>query len=140
MVMAPLTRSRSAQPGNIPTRLNAFYYAQRASAGLIVSEATQVSQQGQGYAWTPGIHTPEQVAGWKLVTEAVHAAGSRIFLQLWHVGRVSHPALQPDGGLPVAPSAIGLQGMAFITDERGAPQFVPFVTPRALGLGKFPGL
>ncbi len=140
MVMAPLTRSRSAQPGNIPTRLNAFYYAQRASAGLIVSEATQVSQQGQGYAWTPGIHTPEQVAGWKLVTEAVHAAGSRIFLQLWHVGRVSHPALQPDGGLPVAPSAIGLQGMAFITDERGAPQFVPFVTPRALGLEEIPGI
>lgn len=140
MVMAPLTRSRSAQPGNIPTRLNAYYYAQRASAGLIVSEATQVSQQGQGYAWTPGIYTPEQVAGWKLVTDAVHAAGGRIFMQLWHVGRVSHPALQPDGGLPVAPSAIGLQGMAFIADELGVPQFVPFVTPRALDSEEIPGI
>ncbi len=140
LVMAPLTRSRSRQPGNIPTRLNAYYYAQRASAGLIISEATQVSQQGQGYAWTPGIHSPEQVEGWRLVTDAVHAAGGLIFMQLWHVGRVSHPALQPDGGLPVAPSAIPLQGMAFIASEKGEPELVPFVAPRALETEELPGI
>ena len=105
IIMAPLTRMRSKQPGNVPHELNAEYYAQRASAGLIISEATQVSQQGQGYPATPGIHSPEQVQGWKLVTDAVHQAGGRIFLQLWHVGRVSHP-LYLDGALPVAPSAI----------------------------------
>jgi N-ethylmaleimide reductase len=103
IVMAPLTRSRARQPGNVPTSLNACYYAQRASAAFIISEATQVSMQGQGYAWTPGIHSREQVEGWRLVTDAVHAAGGRIFLQLWHVGRISHPALQPDHMLPVAP-------------------------------------
>lgn len=140
IVMAPLTRSRSRQPGNVPTRLNAHYYAQRASAGLIVSEATQVSPQGQGYAWTPGIHSPEQIDGWRLVTDAVHAAGGLIFMQLWHVGRVSHPALQPDGGLPVAPSAIALQGMAFIANDRGEPELVPFVTPRALESEELPGI
>ena len=96
MVMAPLTRSRARQPGNVPSPLNACYYAQRVSAALIVSEATQVSQQGQGYAWTPGIHSPEQVEGWRGVTEAVHQAGGLIFLQIWHVGRISHPCLQPD--------------------------------------------
>jgi N-ethylmaleimide reductase len=140
IVMAPLTRSRSQQPGNIPTAMNALYYAQRASAGLLISEATQVSQQGQGYAWTPGIHTAEQVAGWRRVTEAVHAAGGLIFLQLWHVGRVSHPALQPDGQLPVAPSALAPSGMAFVTDDSGAPQLVPFVPPRALALEEMPYL
>jgi N-ethylmaleimide reductase len=138
MVMAPLTRSRAGQPGNVPTRLNAFYYAQRAGAGLIISEATQVSQQGQGYAWTPGIHTAEQVEGWKLVTDAVHRAGGLIFNQLWHVGRISHPALQPDGQLPVAPSAIAPSGTAFITNEKGEPEFAPFVTPRALATGEMP--
>src|SRR5580692_8347102 len=85
MVMAPLTRSRARQPGNVPSAMNACYYAQRASAALIVAEATQVSMQGQGYAWTPGIHSREQIEGWRLVTDAVHAAGGRIFLQLWHV-------------------------------------------------------
>jgi N-ethylmaleimide reductase len=100
MVMAPLTRSRARQPGNVPSALNACYYAQRASAALIVTEATQVSQQGQGYAWTPGIHSREQVEGWRLVADAVHKAGGLIFLQLWHVGRISHPSLQPDGMLP----------------------------------------
>src|SRR5713226_1098804 len=119
IVMAPLTRSRSRQPGNVPTALNACYYAQRASAALIVSEATQVSMQGQGYAWTPGIHSREQVEGWRLVTDAVHKAGALIFLQLWHVGRISHPSLQPDGMLPVAPSAIKPSGQAFIENERG---------------------
>ncbi|BBL73566.1 alkene reductase [Methylomagnum ishizawai] len=140
IIMAPLTRSRSQQPGNIPTRMNALYYAQRAGAGLIISEATQISQQGQGYAWTPGIHTPEQVAGWQLVTAAVHEAGGLIFAQLWHVGRVSHPALQPDGQLPVAPSAIAPGGLAFIADESGAPQLVPFVPPRALAIEEMPYL
>src|SRR5215470_6159845 len=113
IVMAPLTRSRARQPGNVPTSLNACYYAQRASAAFIISEATQVSMQGQGYAWTPGIHSREQVEGWRLVTDAVHAAGGRIFLQLWHVGRISHPSLQPDSALPVAPSAIAPAGQAW---------------------------
>ena len=132
MVMAPLTRSRARQPGNVPSALNACYYAQRASAALIVTEATQVSQQGQGYAWTPGIHSREQIEGWRLVTDAVHKAGGLIFLQLWHVGRISHPSLQPDGMLPVAPSAIKPRGEAFIENENGEGELVPFVTPRAL--------
>jgi N-ethylmaleimide reductase len=140
IVMAPLTRSRSGQPGNIPTRLNAFYYAQRAGAGLIVSEATQISQQGLGYAWTPGIHTPEQVAGWRLVTDAVHAADGLIFNQLWHVGRVSHPALQPDGALPVAPSPIAVSGLAFVTNEQGEPEMLPHPVPRALETDELPGI
>jgi N-ethylmaleimide reductase len=117
--MAPLTRSRSGQPGNVPTDMNVEYYRQRASAALIVSEATQISQQGQGYAWTPGIHTKEQIQGWRAVSTAVHAQGGRMFLQLWHVGRVSHPVFQPDGGLPVAPSAMPVPGKTFILDERG---------------------
>jgi N-ethylmaleimide reductase len=138
MVMAPLTRSRARHPGNVPTTLNACYYAQRASAALIVTEATQVSQQGQGYAWTPGIHSREQVDGWRLVTDAVHKAGGLIFLQLWHVGRISHPSLQPDGMLPVAPSAIKPSGEAFIENENGEGQLVPFVTPRALQIEEMP--
>ncbi|HYE36700.1 alkene reductase [Methylocaldum sp.] len=138
MVMAPLTRSRAGQPGNIPTALNALYYAQRASAGLIISEATQVSQQAQGYAWTPGIHTLDQVIGWRSVTDAVHRANGLIFMQLWHVGRISHPALQPDGQLPVAPSAIPASGMAFIANERGEGEMVPFVIPRALATDEMP--
>ena len=111
IVMAPMTRNRAGR-GNAPGQLNATYYAQRASAGLIISEATQISPQGVGYPGTPGIHSEEQVAGWKGVTEAVHAAGGRMFLQLWHVGRISHPSLQPDGALPVAPSAIAPAGQA----------------------------
>ena len=138
MVMAPLTRSRARQPGNVPSPLNACYYAQRASAALIVTEATQVSQQGQGYAWTPGIHSREQVEGWRLVTDAVHKAGGLIFLQLWHVGRISHPSLQPDGMLPVAPSAIKPSGEAFIENENGEGELVPFVTPRALQIEEMP--
>jgi len=132
IVMAPLTRSRAGQPGNVPTLQNACYYAQRASAALIISEATQVSMQGQGYAWTPGIHSREQIEGWRLVADAVHQAGGRIFMQLWHVGRISHPALQPDRMLPVAPSPVRPSGMAFIENERGEAELVPFVTPRAL--------
>ncbi len=140
IVMAPLTRSRSQQPGNVPLRLNAFYYAQRASAGLIVSEATQVSQQGQGYAFTPGIHSREQIEGWRLVTEAVHDAGGLFFMQLWHVGRISHPRLQPNEGLPVAPSAIAPSGQAFVTNAQGEPELVPFVTPRALETREIEGI
>ncbi len=138
IAMAPLTRSRARQPGNVPTPLNASYYVQRSSAALIISEATQISMQGQGYAWTPGIHSREQVEGWRLVTDAVRASGGRIFLQLWHVGRISHPALQPDGMLPVAPSAIRPAGQAFIENERGEGELVPFVTPRALDIVEMP--
>jgi len=121
-----MTRNR-AGPGNAPTALNADYYAQRAGAGLIVAEASQISPQGIGYPGTPGIHSSAQIAGWKAVTEAVHAAGGRIFLQLWHVGRISHSALQPDGALPVAPSAIAPAGQAWTLDG-----MKPYETPRAL--------
>ncbi|MBW4581205.1 MAG: alkene reductase [Tildeniella nuda ZEHNDER 1965/U140] len=135
IVMAPLTRNR-ASDGNVPTELNAIYYAQRASAGLLISEATQVTPYGQGYPATPGIHSPEQVEGWKLVTEAVHTHGGRIFLQLWHVGRISHPSLQPDGVLPVAPSAIAPAEGEASTYE--GPK--PYVTPRALETDELPGI
>lgn len=134
IVMAPMTRNR-AGPGNAPTALNATYYAQRAGAGLIVAEASQVSPQGLGYPGTPGIHSDEQIEGWKLVTDAVHAAGGRIFLQLWHVGRISHPSLQPDGALPVAPSAIAPAGQAWTLDG-----MKPYVTPRALETAEIPGI
>jgi N-ethylmaleimide reductase len=137
-VMAPLTRSRARQPGNVPSSLAACYYAQRASAALIISEATQVSMQGQGYAWTPGIHSREQVEAWHRVTKAVHEERGLIFNQLWHVGRISHPALQPDNMLPVAPSAIIPQGKAFIENERGEGELVPFVRPRALDIEEMP--
>jgi N-ethylmaleimide reductase len=140
IVMAPLTRSRAGQPGNVPTPLMAAYYAQRAAAAFIISEATQVSMQGQGYAWTPGIHSREQVEGWRLVTAAVHAAGGLIFLQLWHVGRISHPALQPDNMLPVAPSAIRANAQAFIENIHGEGENVPCVTPRALVSEEMPYL
>ena len=135
LVMAPMTRSR-AGAGNVPGELAAEYYAQRASAGLIVSEGAQVSPQGVGYPGTPGIHTDEQVDGWRRVTEAVHARGGRIFLQLWHVGRVSHPSLQPDGGFPVAPSAVGIEGTTFAADGT----MKPFVTPRALERDEIRGI
>jgi N-ethylmaleimide reductase len=140
IVMAPLTRSRARQPGNIPSPMNACYYSQRASAAFIVSEATQVSMQGQGYAWTPGVHSREQVEGWRLVTGAVHKAGGLIFLQLWHVGRISHPALQPDRMLPVAPSAVRPKGQAFIENETGEGELVPFIEPRALQTVEMPYL
>jgi N-ethylmaleimide reductase len=138
IIMAPLTRSRARQPGNVPSALNACYYAQRASAALIISEATQVSMQGQGYAWTPGIHSREQVDGWRHVVDAVHEAGGRIFLQLWHVGRISHPTLQPDNMLPVAPSAITPSGSAFVDNGRGEGELVPFLQPRALQIEEMP--
>jgi N-ethylmaleimide reductase len=134
LVMAPMTRNR-AGPGNVPGPLNATYYAQRAGAGLIVSEATQISPEGIGYPGTPGIHSAEQIEGWTRVTEAVHGAGGRIFLQLWHVGRISHPTLQPGGALPVAPSAIAPQGQAWTTTG-----MLPYVTPRALETREIPRL
>jgi N-ethylmaleimide reductase len=134
VVMAPLTRSRAA-PGNVPTRLNALYYGQRASAGLIVSEATQISPEGQGYISTPGIHSAEQIQGWQCVTQAVHVAGGHIVLQLWHVGRISHPSFQPGGVAPVAPSAIRPNGQAFT-----AQGFQPIPTPRALETAEIPAI
>lgn len=134
IVMAPLTRNR-AGAGNVPHELNVLYYEQRASAGLIITEATQISPQGMGYFATPGIHSAEQIEGWRKITSAVHAKGGRSFLQLWHVGRISHPALQPDSALPVAPSAIAPEGNA-LTYE--GPQ--PFVTPRALETDEIPGI
>jgi N-ethylmaleimide reductase len=134
IVMAPMTRNRAAE-GNVPTPLNAIYYAQRATAGLIVTEGSQVSPQGFGYPATPGIHSPEQVAGWQQVTDAVHSQGGRIFLQLWHCGRISHPSLQIDGALPVAPSAIAPAGNA--QTYTGSQ---PFVTPRALELDEIPSV
>ncbi len=134
IVMAPLTRSRAGK-GDVPGAMNAEYYAQRASAGLIVSEATQVSQQGKGYAFTPGLYTEDQVAGWRLVTDAVHAKGGHIFAQMWHVGRISHPSLQSGGGLPVSASAVLPKGQAFT--ETG---FQPFVMPRALETAEIAGV
>ncbi|RUL85708.1 alkene reductase [Tautonia sociabilis] len=135
VVMAPLTRCR-AGAGNVPGPMNATYYAQRSGAGLIVSEATQVDPTGQGYPMTPGIHAPEQVAGWRLVTDAVHDRGGRIFLQLWHVGRISHPDFQPGGALPVAPSAIAPR-VGMVTTFAGPK---PFETPRALEEEEIPGI
>jgi N-ethylmaleimide reductase len=134
IVMAPLTRNRAGE-GNVPGSLNVTYYTQRATAGLIIAEATQVSLQGQGYAATPGIYSPEQVAGWRSVTDGVHALGGRIFLQLWHTGRISHPLLQPGGELPVAPSAIAPPGEAMTYEGMH-----PFVTPRALETHEIPSV
>jgi N-ethylmaleimide reductase len=138
VLMSPLTRSRSKQPGDIPWELNATYYAQRAGAGLIFAEATQVSPQGKGYAFTPGIHSAAQVEGWRLVTDAVHAAGGRIYLQLWHVGRISRPELQPDGQLPVAPSALKPSGAMTFIDERSG--LVEVLEPRALLSDEIPSI
>ncbi len=137
IVMAPLTRMRASQPGNVPTALNADYYAQRATqGGLLIAEATQISVIGQGYPATPGIHSDAQVEGWKLVTDAVHEKGGKIVLQLWHVGRVSHTSLHPAEGLPVAPSAIPPEGQTM----SAAWQMVPYETPRPLDAAEIPSL
>ncbi|TKC88777.1 alkene reductase [Trinickia terrae] len=133
IIMAPLTRQRAGDE-RLPNALMAQYYAERASAGLILTEATAVTPQGVGYAATPGIWSQEQVEGWKLVTDAVHAKGGKIMLQLWHVGRVSHP-LFLDGELPVAPSAIAPQGHVSLVRPE-----TPYVTPRALGTEEIPGI
>lgn len=132
--MAPMTRLRGGHTGT-PTSLNATYYAQRASAGLIITEATDISAQAAGYAGAPGIWSAGQIAGWRSVTDAVHARGGKIIVQLWHTGRISHPSLQPGGALPVAPSAIAPKGNAVTWD---GPQ--PFVTPRALRLDEIPDI
>ena len=126
IVMAPLTRNRAAA-GDVPRPMHATYYRQRATAGLIITEASPISPQGVGYPGTPGIYSEAQVAGWQVVTQAVHEAGGHIFMQLWHVGRISHPDLQPGGEVPVAPSAIRPAGEAVT-----ATGMQPFVTPRAL--------
>jgi N-ethylmaleimide reductase len=134
MVMAPMTRSRAGD-GDVATPLMAEYYSQRASAGLIVTEGSQVSAQGKGYLRTPGIFTPQQVAGWRQVTEAVHAQGGQIYLQLWHVGRLSHSLVQADGALPVAPSAIKADGEIYTAEG-----LKPYELPRALALDEIPGV
>jgi N-ethylmaleimide reductase len=135
VVMAPLTRMRS-DPGDIPNNLMVEYYRQRASkGGLIISEATPVSTRGNGYAGAPGIYSDRQIAGWQRVTDAVHAEGGRIFLQLWHVGRQSHTDLQPNGEAPVAPSAIAAEGYAYTKHGE-----LPFSMPRALKLEEIPGI
>ncbi|WP_148717006.1 alkene reductase [Chitinolyticbacter meiyuanensis] len=132
IVMAPMTRARSAQPGNVPTALMAEYYAQRVSAGLIITEATQISASAQGYSFTPGVYSAEQIAGWRGVTAAVHHAGGRIFNQIWHVGRVSHPVFHA-GGQPVAPSAIQPRGtQVWVADADGVGRMLDCPLPRAL--------
>ena len=135
VVLPPLTRQRAAQPGDVPTDLMALYYRQRAGAGFMITEGTQIEPRGQGYAWTPGIYSAEQIAGWRKVTDAVHAGDGVIFAQLWHVGRVSHTALQPDGAAPVAPSAIQANKVkAFIETGPGAGNLVEPSMPRALSV------
>jgi N-ethylmaleimide reductase len=134
LVMAPLTRNRAVE-GQVPGPLAADYYAQRASAGLLITEASQVSQQGQGYQDTPGIYSKEQVAGWRKITDRVHARGGRIFIQLWHVGRISHTSLQPHGGKPVAPSAIRAKVKTFVGGV-----FTETSEPRALELSEIAGI
>lgn len=134
IVMAPMTRSRTTQPGNVPNPMMATYYAQRAGAGLIVTEATQISQQGQGYSFTPGIHNKDQVQGWRQVTDAVHAAGGRIVLQLWHVGRMSHASFHADG-LPVAPSALAPDAQVWVVGDDGVGRMVDCPLPRAMSAG-----
>ncbi|ABE42030.1 alkene reductase [Polaromonas sp. JS666] len=137
IVLAPLTRNRA--PDAIPTSLMAEYYAQRASGGLLVTEATAISHQGQGYADVPGLYGTAQLDGWKEVTRAVHEAGGKIVVQLWHVGRVSHTELQPDGGQPVAPSAITARTKTVLLKD-GAPTFVATSEPRALRADELPGI
>ncbi|CAM3242546.1 alkene reductase [Komagataeibacter xylinus] len=133
--LPPLTRCRSTQPGDIPNALMAEYYAQRTQAGFLLTEGTQIEPRGQGYAWTPGIYSPEQIAGWKLVTDAVHAKQRPIFAQLWHVGRVSHRALQPGHEAPIAPSAVAATGVnVFIPTGPGTGKLVPPDMPRALSI------
>jgi len=132
IVMAPMTRNR-AEMGNVPSTLALEHYCQRASAGLIITEGSQVVPEGQGYPFTPGIHSAEQVSGWRRITAAVHAKGGRIFLQLWHVGRISHPCFQPNGAPPVAPSALKPAGQVYTFEG-----LKDFVTPRALELSEIP--
>ena len=135
IAMAPLTRNRAQPDGDVPSDLTAEYYAQRATAGLLITEGSQISAQAKGYARTPGIYSAAQIAGWKKITDAVHAKGGKIVIQLWHVGRVSHTSLQPGGIAPVAPSAIAAKSQTF--DGKG---FVPTSEPRALDIKEIPQL
>lgn len=140
VAMAPLTRSRAGQPGDVPTALNMEYYRQRASAALLITEATQISKQGQGYAWTPGIYSDAQVEAWRHIADVVHKEGGAIFMQLWHVGRVSHPSFQPGGALPVAPSALPVPGKTFIVNENGEGVWGDVPVPRALATEEIAGI
>ncbi len=138
IVMAPLTRNRS--PRAVPQAITATYYAQRASAGLLISEATAITHQGQGYADVPGLYSEEALAGWRAVTDAVHAKGGKIVVQLWHVGRISHTSLQPDGQPPVAPSAVQAKAQTYLVDTDGSGRFAPTSLPRALAASELPGI
>lgn len=138
IVMAPLTRNRSPQA--VPQAITATYYAQRASAGLLITEATAISAQAQGYADVPGLYSAAAIDGWRRVTQAVHAAGGRIVVQLWHVGRISHPDLQIDGVPPVAPSALQAQAKTYLIDSKGQGRFEPTGMPRALDISELPGI
>ncbi|MDX3773374.1 alkene reductase [Chromatiaceae bacterium AAb-1] len=138
IVMAPLTRNRAPQA--VPQPITATYYQQRATAGLLITEATAISHQGQGYADVPGLYAAEQLAGWKKVTEAVHAAGGKIVTQLWHVGRISHTSLQPDGQAPVAPSAITAKAKTYLINADGSGSFAETSAPRALEKHELPGI
>ncbi|MBB4366988.1 N-ethylmaleimide reductase [Bradyrhizobium sp. CIR18] len=135
LVMAPLTRNRAVPGTFVPGALAADYYGQRASAGLLITEASQISQQGQGYQDTPGIYSKDQVAGWRKVTDKVHERGGKIFIQLWHVGRISHVDLQAGRAAPVAPSAIRAKGKTFVNGG-----FADVSEPRALELSEIPGI
>lgn len=138
IVMAPLTRNRS--PEAVPNTLNVAYYEQRASAGLLITEGTAITQQGQGYADVPGLYTPEALAGWKNVTDAVHRAGGKIVVQMWHVGRISHVSLQPNGGQPVGPSAITAKSKTYIRNDDCTGGFAPTSEPRALEIPEIAGI
>lgn len=138
--MAPLTRLRSIEPGDIPTPLMGEYYRQRASAGLIISEATQISAQAKGYAGAPGLHSPEQIAAWKKITAGVHAENGHIAVQLWHTGRISHTSLQPGGQAPVAPSAIAAGTRTSLRDANGNAIREETSVPRALEIDEIPGI
>ncbi|SAI59183.1 N-ethylmaleimide reductase [Bordetella ansorpii] len=138
IVMAPLTRNRS--PRAVPKPITATYYEQRATAGLLITEATAISHQGQGYADVPGLYSDEQLAGWKRVTDAVHKAGGKIVVQMWHVGRISHTTLQPNGGAPVAPSAIRANAKTYIINADGTGAMVDVSEPRALDIDELPGI
>ena len=138
--LAPLTRMRASQPGDVPNALMAEYYAQRASAGLVITEASQISPEAKGYADTPGIYSHEQVAGWKLVNDAVHSAGGKICMQLWHVGRVSHTSLQIDGQAPVSASDRPYNNKTTVKDEHGNMVRIACSTPRALRTDEIPRL
>ncbi|MCV9961263.1 alkene reductase [Pararhizobium sp. BT-229] len=136
IVMAPLTRNRS--PGAVPNTLNVTYYEQRASAGLLITEGTAITHQGQGYADVPGLYSKEALDGWRKVTDAVHKAGGKIVVQMWHVGRISHTTLQPNGGKPVSASAIQAKSKTYLVNEDGTGTFAETSEPRALELSEIP--